>query len=638
MRRPYVEFKTTALFTALFVLSSAASAAQDSPRLKFGDLGNLQISNSEQGPGNAPTGATRRALTSDTPEFRALVKQFTRQYLSNTHDVAGNESFPITKIRFDEYGIASARIAQRINDLPVFGGQLIVNARSNGDVFSVAGEFASGRDVSKRAIVPALQSLTHVLDHEQIEQHRVTKTPVLGYLPVKNRVRLVWKSRVKLMKKGEFHITDFYINALNGKLIEREERLQHAAPIRTKDAKGIPFNKGNVVCRNNGACPTDTVQTLHDHVHTTRDYYLNTFKRDSLDGKGEPIRSTANIIQGDGGLFPFTGRVAAWTGDRMIFGAGDRGFNPVLKPFSDALEVVAHEFTHGVIQHEGAMRYRADSGALNEAWADVLGISAKIKAEGGYDDLTWHSGNALFVDEDEANGFRFLDNPTEDGISRDWWPNRYVGFNDSGGVHINSGIANLAFVLMVKGGKHPRLENDYVVPEIGVDRTSKIFYRALTNYMTPNSDFIDAALATHQAATDMFGSRVSNGVLSAWCAVGVPVCGQDATTLLPENITTLERDVTVRQISGKSYDNLYYQIDVPTGAKNLRIKTAKGIGDVDLFVKRKKLPGTLKNHCVSAGWTNVERCVIANPRPGRYFIIVSGAYTFDRVTLRVRWD
>ncbi|MRG28891.1 peptidase M4 family protein, partial [Laceyella tengchongensis] len=88
-------------------------------------------------------------------------------------------------------------------------------------------------------------------------------------------------------------------------------------------------------------------------------------------------------------------------------------------------------------------------------------------------------------------------------------PNTREG--DWGGVHINSGIPNKAFY------------NFVTTPGITKDNAGKIWYRALTQYLTSYSQFVDARNATIQAATDLFGanSTEATAVANAWTSVGV---------------------------------------------------------------------------------------------------------------------
>ena len=42
------------------------------------------------------------------------------------------------------------------------------------------------------------------------------------------------------------------------------------------------------------------------------------------------------------------------------------------EPFAGALDVVAHEMTHGVIDHTAGLIYQGQSGAVNEDFSDIV--------------------------------------------------------------------------------------------------------------------------------------------------------------------------------------------------------------------------------------------------------------------------
>ena len=102
---------------------------------------------------------------------------------------------------------------------------------------------------------------------------------------------------------------------------------------------------------------------------------------------------------------------------------------------------------------------------------------------------------------------------------------RFIGTDiDDGGVHFNMTIATHAFYLAVAGGRNRYPASR--VPGVGVaniERMERIFYRAFTQLMAPNSQFSDARRATLQAATDLYGagSNERAQVELAWNAVGV---------------------------------------------------------------------------------------------------------------------
>ncbi len=121
--------------------------------------------------------------------------------------------------------------------------------------------------------------------------------------------------------------------------------------------------------------------------------------------------------------------------------------------------------------------------------------------------------------------------------SRDYYPDRYMGGLDHGGVHFNSGIANLFFYLLSQGGTHPKNKTDVVVPAIGIEQARRIWYYALKNEMGPNTNFAGARQATADAAAELFRCKslkqpVVDAVHKAWDAVGVPDNGQSLQNVL----------------------------------------------------------------------------------------------------------
>ncbi|TGV30951.1 peptidase M4 family protein, partial [Mesorhizobium sp. M00.F.Ca.ET.186.01.1.1] len=101
----------------------------------------------------------------------------------------------------------------------------------------------------------------------------------------------------------------------------------------------------------------------------------------------------------------------------------------------------------------------------------------------------------------------------------DHYSNRYTGSQDNGGVHINSGINNKAAYLLAEGGTH----HGVTVNGIGRQDTAKIYYHALTHYLTPYSNFSAMRQAAVHSATDLFGANSPQvaAVNAAYSAVGV---------------------------------------------------------------------------------------------------------------------
>jgi vibriolysin len=242
----------------------------------------------------------------------------------------------------------------------------------------------------------------------------------------------------------------------------------------------------------------------------TWDFYSAKFGRDSFNGSGAIIHSTVHYSKNYVNAF--------WDGQQMVYGDGD---NYYAGPFAQDMDVVVHELTHAVTQYEANLVYQNQSGALNEAMSDIMAAAADAW-KNGVSSKTWALAEACWTPGQANDAMRYMNNPTADGQSYDYYPERYTGGEDNGGVHLNSGIANLAFYLLSQGGTHPRGKTNTQVPALGADKAGQIFYRALANYMNSNATFQDARNATAQAATELFGADAATATHAAWTAVGVP--------------------------------------------------------------------------------------------------------------------
>ena len=190
--------------------------------------------------------------------------------------------------------------------------------------------------------------------------------------------------------------------------------------------------------------------------------------------------------------------------------------------FSGALDIVAHELSHGVTEYTSNLIYRNESGALNEAFSDIMGTSVEFFFQ--------PPGNGplkadYLMGEDviRPGGTRSAENPGING-DPDHYSKRFLGSADNGGVHTNSTIASHAFYLAIEGGTN-RTSGLSVQGIGGANREQmeKVFYRAFTQLMPANSTFSVARAATIQAARDLYGnnSAAERAVTQAWTAVGV---------------------------------------------------------------------------------------------------------------------
>lgn len=268
---------------------------------------------------------------------------------------------------------------------------------------------------------------------------------------------------------------------------------------------------GTVVRRESEkAVDDEAANEAYDAAGATRDFYTSVLKRNSVDDHG--LHLDASVHYG------VSYANAMWNGRQMVYGDGDgRYFNR----FTLALDVIAHELTHGVTQHTAALEYDGEAGALNEHVSDVFGVlTRQFKLKQTARRADWLIGAGLFTKRVHGVAVRSMKAPGtayDDLIlGRDPQPSHMRDFVrtelDNGGVHINSGIPNHAFYLasVALGGKAWEL-------------AGKIWYRALTTKLRPQATFADCAAATVAAAAELHGegSEPVKIVRGAWLDVGV---------------------------------------------------------------------------------------------------------------------
>ena len=184
----------------------------------------------------------------------------------------------------------------------------------------------------------------------------------------------------------------------------------------------------------------------------------------------------------------------------MTYGDGDgTTFTPLT-----TIDICGHEMTHGVTERSANLTYSNESGALNEATSDIFGSMVELYADGGVVSAdTWKIGEDAYTPGTSGDALRSMSNPNSLG-DPDHYSLRYTGTADSGGVHTNSSIVNHAFYLMAAGGTNR--VSGVAVTGVGTTAMEKIWYRALTSYLTSSTNFASARTATINAANDLYGS------------------------------------------------------------------------------------------------------------------------------------
>jgi vibriolysin len=521
----------------------------------------------------------------------------------------------------DGRGQSHERISQSFRGVPVFGAEAIIHLDRNGAVASITDKLA--RDL-KVDTSPKLRS-------EEATQHAVARAggwdavmsipkADLYILPdsIGSGARLTWRVQFEaLTAKGEPSMPNLFIDAETGAVAMEFDNLKTTRNRKTYNAGNRTTLPGTLV-RSEGQAPSGdaVVDQAHDNAGITYDYYFSQHGRDSYNGAGATITSTVHYDRSYVNAY--------WNGTQMVYGDG----NGVDSGPLTVLDVVGHELTHAVTDTSSDLVYSGESGALNEAMSDVFGASIEAFRDGAVSGNTWKIGEECWTPATSGDALRYMNDPALAG-DYDYYPTRYTGTSDNGGVHWNSGIANLAFQLAVSGGSHPRGKTSTVVPALDVNpvasiqKGAAIFYRANTVYLTPGSTFSDARGATAQAATDLYGATAAAAINAAWTAVGVGA---------PPTFTVIS---TVNNLSGARNSNTNYSYVTPAGATAMKFEMSGGSGDADLYVRYGSAPTTTTYDCRSAGATSTESCTINGAKQGTYYVLIKGYSAYSGVTYKV---
>lgn len=229
------------------------------------------------------------------------------------------------------------------------------------------------------------------------------------------------------------------------------------------------------------------------------DMYKNVFGRNGINGEGKPTYARVHYDNAFDNAF--------YSDYCMCITYGDGTKLQTLT----SLDVAAHEFSHGVCMTTAGLIYNKESGGLNEANSDIMGAMAEFYTRGanGKGSVipdtggTWTQGEQITTPAFPLK-MRFLYKPSKDGKSADAWSPTLQNLN----VHYSSGPMNRAFYFLSQGATKTGETASSYLPNgmvgIGNDKAAKIWFRALTVYMTPDTNYAGARIACIQAVRDLF--------------------------------------------------------------------------------------------------------------------------------------
>jgi len=244
------------------------------------------------------------------------------------------------------------------------------------------------------------------------------------------------------------------------------------------------------------------------------DFYRQLFGRNSIDNKGLLIKQYVHYDKGMDNAY--------WDGRRMVYGDGD---GTVFTSFTNDIDVIGHELTHGVTENEANLNYENQAGALNESFSDIFGIM--IKQRFNNQDVkksNWLIGEKVLIGPKyalrslKAPGTAYINHPELGSDPQPATMDKYQNLpntnsGDWGGVHINSGIPNFAFYVAA-----------YNMGGFAWDKAGRIWYAVLIDKsFLQNANFVDVKNLTIVHAEKLYGinSREAIAVKQGWAEAKV---------------------------------------------------------------------------------------------------------------------
>ena len=366
----------------------------------------------------------------------------------------------------------------------------------------------------------------------------------------------------------------------------------------TTYSRAVDFTDTDNTWNNVNTAKDQYATDAHWGAEKTVDYLKAKFNRNSIDNNHFAIKSYVHYSRNYFNAF--------WDGSRMTYGDGSstNGNKPLT-----ALDVCAHEIGHGMTSKTANLVYQKESGALNEAFSDILGNSVEFWARPTK--ASWKLGEDFsYVIRDMANPNAYGDPDTYGGT---YWVNPNCtpsSTNDYCGVHTNSGVLNFWYYLLVNGGSGT---NDkgfaYNVTGIGLDKAAQIAYRTLTTYLTSTSTYANARTYSLQAAADLYGagSAEVTQTTNAWNAVGVGGGTSPAGRVAADATTAPVYKVAA------NVDRVYVNFE----SENAEMRNVELVS-----ITGKKVAA--KSAKVVQGANNVEVNIPAQAQPGVYYVLVNG--------------
>jgi thermolysin len=467
------------------------------------------------------------------------------------------------------------RLAQFHRGVRVFGGEMVRQTNFFGQVVSISGSYYPdiGIDVTPAVAAAIAPATLAAAGHGTVLPGTA---PELTVLPLDDGTyRLTWSARVTtggdltrlfvdaMTGREVFSYDDAWAqNGLHGAVgsgtgvagdpLKMQAQLLNGTYLAvdlnrpgqntTYDMKGS-FQRTNTILSTRAPAQSDiasdadnkwtdpAVIAVQTYAGYTYDYYKQVHNRSGIDGNNLRLRLLVNPAIPTDAAHPPAGADLSYyenafyaLGGYAVFGVGRISGQVVTKNWGGAIDIVAHEITHGVTEFTSNLIYLNESGALNESFSDMMGTAVEFRSQSlgtGPAKAEWLHGEDIYPTVGRAN--RSLSDPHSLGFP-DHYSLRVITSADSGGVHTNSSISNHMFYLAINGGVNR--VSGLAVQGVGFANRvliERAVFRAFTLLMPDNSTFSTCRAMTIQAARDLYGSGspAETALTQAWNAVGV---------------------------------------------------------------------------------------------------------------------
>ncbi len=530
-------------------------------------------------------------------------ERIARRFLEESRDLLErqeglDEDLDLAVLETDFMGFHHVVFLQLLSGVPVFEGSVQVHINPGGEVIAYKDFRLMELSVSLEPAVREPETVKTVFEDVGPGKETVVLSKrLMLYRDREERVHLAWQVESLSLKglAGRF----YFIDAHTGKLLYKFSQIRGALSRKTYSGHNREVLPGELLLEDSQVGPDEVARAAHENMATVYWYFKHRFGRDSYDDRGSPLVSTVHFKRNFNNAF--------WSDHykQLVFGDGD-GYRWL--PLAFALDIVAHELTHALAAYTAKFVYSEEAGALDESFADVFAIL--ISNRGKIEE--WEIGEGVYTPFHEGDALRDLSDPPKYGqidhmdnymkLVPGELPDQYK--NDSGYVHLNSGIPNKVAYLIITGGAHYGIK----VEGIAREKAEQIYYLALTAYLCSATlsrwTFREARYAQLNACRQLFGEMGPEyaAIKNAWAAVGL---GQPSGDLLMvKGKVSPEKPVPIPDLAPEGVlstidveeEGLVKDIRVKVNiehpyTRDLRVALITPTGEMVVLHDRKGLPG-----------------------------------------------